>query len=137
MEQISKYLVQYAATPKRTKGDTKRVIGERVLTSSEGLAILKEKKTRSKKKQKRSRKGKIVAGGALDSSFNDLTFSARASFVRPTIARLAWVHCLCADNWQLTLPGEGFVYIGNGGVLRCHYEGEITWGGTLERREAC
>ena len=50
--------MQYVpATPKRTNGDTKRVIGERVLTSSEGLAILKEKEDKKQReieeKQKR------------------------------------------------------------------------------------
>ena len=59
LERISKYLVQYVpATPKRTKGDSKRVIGERVLTSSEGLAILKEKEDKKRREAEEKQKRK-------------------------------------------------------------------------------
>lgn len=46
--------------PKKTKGGCKRVTGERVLTSTEGLAILKEKENKklreAEEKQKRKEK---------------------------------------------------------------------------------
>ena len=44
-ERISKYLIQHVPeTPKHKKGGSlKRVMGQRILTSTEGLAILKEK----------------------------------------------------------------------------------------------
>ena len=65
-ERISKYLIQYVPeTPKRKKGGSlKRVMGQRVLTSTEGLAILKEKEEKKQKKaqeieqQKRERENK-------------------------------------------------------------------------------
>ena len=51
-ERISKYLIQYVPeTPKRKKGGSlKRVMGQRVLISTEGLAILKEKEEKKQKK---------------------------------------------------------------------------------------
>ena len=64
-ERISKYFIQYVPeTAKRKKGGSlKRVIGQRVLTSTEGLAILKEKEKKQKKaqeieQQKRERENK-------------------------------------------------------------------------------
>ena len=49
-DMISKYLVQYVpATPKSRRVNTKRVTGSRVLTSSEGIAILNEKEEKKKK----------------------------------------------------------------------------------------
>ncbi len=53
---ISKYLVQYIpVTPNRTR-DAKRVAGERVLTSAEGLAKLKEKEDKKLKEAEEKRK---------------------------------------------------------------------------------
>ena len=51
-ERISKYFIQYVPeTAKRKKGGSlKRVIGQRVLTSTEGLAILKENEEKKQKK---------------------------------------------------------------------------------------
>ena len=47
---ISKYLVQYVSPPPAKKSTTStRVIGTRVLTSAEGLAILREKEDKKKK----------------------------------------------------------------------------------------
>ena len=53
---ISKYLVQYVpAVVEKKKAAETRVTGSRVLTSAEGLAMLREKE---EKKQKRRRKKK-------------------------------------------------------------------------------
>ena len=45
-------------TPKRTKENTSRVTGERVLTSTEGLAILKEKQEKKRKQEEEKQKRK-------------------------------------------------------------------------------
>ena len=51
IERISKYLIQYVPeTPKRKKGNLRRVMGQRVLTSTEGLALLQEKEAKKQKK---------------------------------------------------------------------------------------
>ena len=51
VERISKYLIQYVPeTPKRNKGNLRRVMGQRVLTSAEGLALLQEKEAKKQKK---------------------------------------------------------------------------------------
>ena len=56
---ISKYLVQYVpATPKSRKTDAQRVTGARVLTSAQGLAILKEKEDKKKKETEEKEKRK-------------------------------------------------------------------------------
>jgi len=56
-ERISKFLVQYVPeTPVRKKSSLKRVTGQRVLTSTEGLALLKTKKqeiTRNRAEEER------------------------------------------------------------------------------------
>ena len=54
-----KYLVQYVSPRPAKKSTSTRVMGSRVLTSVEGLAILREKedkKKREKKKKKEARK---------------------------------------------------------------------------------
>lgn len=55
--------------PKKTKGGCKRVTGERVLTSTEELAILKERdkklreaKEKQKRKEKRERRKRRLQG---------------------------------------------------------------------------
>ena len=53
MRYISKYLVQYVATPKTTKPVAQRVSGARILTSSECEAILLERGAKKKKLKKR------------------------------------------------------------------------------------
>ena len=58
---ISKYLVQCVpATPRSRNQSVDRVTGSRVLTSSEGLAMLKEKEDKKKRKRRclRGRKGR-------------------------------------------------------------------------------
>ena len=55
---ISKYLVQYVPTPKRSGKASQRVSGFRVLTSSKSLSVLEEKaeKKKAEAKQKEKRK---------------------------------------------------------------------------------
>ena len=50
-ERISKYLIQYVPeTPKRKRSSLKRIVGQRVLTSTEGLVLLREKEEKKMKK---------------------------------------------------------------------------------------
>ena len=56
---MSKYLVQYVPAPQEKKKALEtRATGLRVLTSSEGIAILKEKEERSQKKKEEKEKRK-------------------------------------------------------------------------------
>ena len=56
---ISKYLIQYVpVTPVRTRPEKSRVAGERVLTSAEGLAMLKEKEEKKQKEEEERKKRK-------------------------------------------------------------------------------
>ena len=57
---ISKYLVQYVpATPRSRNQSVDRVTGSRVLTSSEGLAMLKEKEEKKKREIEEKKKKKL------------------------------------------------------------------------------
>jgi hypothetical protein len=56
---ISKYLVQYVATPKTTKPVAQRVSGARILTSSECEAILLEREAKKKKETEEKEKRKL------------------------------------------------------------------------------
>ena len=56
---ISKYLVQYIpVVPKKKKSSTTRVTGSRVLTSAEGLAILRENEEKKQKEKEEKEKRK-------------------------------------------------------------------------------
>ena len=57
VERISKYLIQYVPeTPKQNKGNLRRVMGQRVLTSAEGLvSIATGKRSKEADKDTRSR----------------------------------------------------------------------------------
>lgn len=58
-DMISKYLVQYVPeTPKGRETGTKRVTGARVLTSAQGLSILKEREEKKKKETEEKEKRK-------------------------------------------------------------------------------
>ena len=56
---ISKYLIQYVpVAPEKKKSSTTRVTGSRVLTSAEGLAILREKEEKKQKEKEDKEKRK-------------------------------------------------------------------------------
>ena len=55
---ISKYLVQYVPVVQEKKKATEtRITGSRVLTSAEGIAILREREEKSGKKKRKKKEG--------------------------------------------------------------------------------
>ena len=55
---ISKYLVQYVpVVSEKKKVRETRITGSHVLTSTEGIAILREKEEKKRKKMRKTKKG--------------------------------------------------------------------------------
>ena len=55
---ISKYLVQYVPVVSEKKAGETRITGSRVLTSTEGIAILREKEEKKKREKEGKEKSK-------------------------------------------------------------------------------